>query len=451
MMSEADRTGSARVGGRPGQRGWARMLSMLAVGLLATACSDDEPSAPPCAGGDTHCGEMCSELRACPLGLYCASGVCAQQCALGEPDQCGQDELCDATGMCVARSGGSGGKGGSSGSGGSGGFGNPGGSAGRGGRGGMTGGGARDAAVCADTVVRASKIIPTVILIVDQSSSMTEDFGDDSRWNVLRGFLLQQPGGLIDDLQGQVRFGLAMYSARSDDNGQPAAGQTCPAVTTVAPALDNFAAISAVYSPADVIDDTPTGDSINKVIDDLDLAADPDAKHEATVFVLATDGEPDRCEELDPQTEVAKQEAIGAVQRAFKLGIRTYVISVGEGTVSAEHQQAIANAGLGNDPISGDAEYWVAGDDRSLREALIAIVGGQVGCDISLNGKVGAGDPCQGKVMLNGDALKCDDPNGWELVDPEHIRLMGTACEDLKARDDAVLEVAFPCTVDVVL
>ena len=184
---------------------------------------------------------------------------------------------------------------------------------------------------------------------------MDESFADGTRWDVLRGFLLQQPGGLIDDLQSQVRFGLAMYSARSGEDDPAPVGE-CPIVTTVAPALDNYAAISAAYMPAEPIDDTPTGDSIDKVVDDLGLAtADPDAMAGPTVFILATDGEPDRCELLDPQTDEAKQEAIAAVQRAFGLGIRTFIISVGEGTVSAEHQQAMANAGLGLDVNSGDA------------------------------------------------------------------------------------------------
>jgi hypothetical protein len=92
----------------------------------------------------------------------------------------------------------------------------------------------------------------------------------------------------------------------------------------------------------------------------------------------------------------------------------------------------------------------VAGDDRSLRDALISIIGGQVGCDISLNGRVRVADPCVGKVTLNGATLTCNDPNGWELVDEQHIRLMGQACDDLKSRDDALLDVSFPCNADIV-
>jgi len=41
--------------------------------------------------------------------------------------------------------------------------------------------------------------------------------------------------------------------------------------------------------------------------------------------------------------------------------------------------------------------------------------------------------------------------NGWELSDPEHIRLLGDACEELKMTEDVFLEVQFPCDVTVVL
>lgn len=414
--------------------------------VSAAACSGDDdsgPAASACKEDNPQCGEPCKKSSECGLGLLCKEGVCAPECDKpGSSAGCDDGEVCSSDRICMRMTPGSG-----SGSGGhGGGFGNPtGGSSGSH----SMGAGERDGSVtCASTVVRAKKIIPTVILIVDQSGSMTEKFADGTRWDVLRGFLLMQPGGLIDDLQSQVRFGLAMYSARSDDNGQPAG--ECPLVTSVAPALDNYQPIADAYNPAEPIDDTPTGDSIDKIVDDLDIANDPDADPSATIFVLATDGEPDRCEQLDPQSDEGKQEAIAAVQRAFTLGIRTFIISVGEGTVSAEHQQAMANAGLGLDPMGGSAEYWVAGDDKTLRDALVSIVGGQVGCDVALNGRIDSGDPCLGKVTLDGQPLGCNDDNGWQLVDDMHIRLNGQACDDLKSRDDALLDVSFPCGVDVV-
>ena len=285
------------------------------------------------------------------------------------------------------------------------------------------------------------------MLLVDQSSSMTDEFGGDgSRWDVLRNFLLEEPNGLLADLQSQVRFGFAMYSAVSGGSDPLPIGE-CPMITSVQPALDNYTAIADIYRNADVVEDTPTGDSIDAVIDSLGLTTNPDVMMSPTVLVLATDGEPDRCEELDPQN--GQEEAIAAAQRAFSMGVRTYIISVGD-EVSDEHQQDMANAGLGRGPGDPAAEYWEVGDDASLRAALSDIVGSQLGCEIQLSGSVSGGDACEGTVTLNGVELSCDDPNGWELSTPQTIRLLGTACDTLKTDDDVFLDVSFPCTVRVV-
>ncbi len=88
---------------------------------------------------------------------------------------------------------------------------------------------------------------PTVLLIVDRSGSMDEDFeGQGSRWDVLRDFLLQQPGGLIYDLQSQVRFGLAMYTAESN-RGELPIGE-CPMLEIIVPDLNNYDEIAPVYA-----------------------------------------------------------------------------------------------------------------------------------------------------------------------------------------------------------
>jgi hypothetical protein len=208
----------------------------------------------------------------------------------------------------------------------------------------------------------------------------------------------------------------------------------------------NYADISATYRDAAPLGETPTGDSIDEIVNALPKGQlDTDA--EPTVLILATDGEPDRCEELNPQRGQA--EAVAAVMRAFSMGIRTYIISVGK-DVSAQHQQDVANAGVGR-PANDPAPYWRAGDDASLRDALTEIIGAQVSCEVTLNGTVQSGDPCLGTVELNGDALECKGKDGWELADPKHIRLLGKACADWKTLRNAVVHARFPCDVEVIL
>lgn len=389
----------------------------LALAPVAACSCDNDDHTPVCVADHVRCGTACSPTNPCGTGAFCGpTKVCEQECSLLAPCDMGS---CSLSGECINNVDGGGGASG-------------GGSGGSGGN-------------CADTRVFASKVTPVVMLMIDQSSSMNEDFeGNTSRWDALRDFLLQQPNGLISDLQTQVKFGLAMYSARARSQSGPADGE-CPLVTTVAPATDNYGAIASVYADADPIDETPTGDSIDKIIADLDLQNRPDQDNEPVVLILATDGEPDTCEQANPQQGQA--ESIAAVERAFAAGVRTFIISVGD-DVSAQHQQDVANAGLGRGPSDAPAEYWVAGDDQSLRGALTDIVGAQLGCEITLNGQV-LGNACSGTVLLNGRALTCNDNDGWTLVDPTHIRLDGDACDELKSDPDVLLDVSFPCDVPI--
>ena len=94
-----------------------------------------------------------------------------------------------------------------------------------------------------------------------------------------------------------------------------------------------------------------------------------------------------------------------------------------------------------NDP---DAEYWVAGDDSSLRQALLDIVGGQLSCEIKLEGSITEEDARLGSVILNSEHLDYDDENGWQWVSPTMIRLTGSACDTLLSSESAMLNVSFP-------
>ncbi len=297
--------------------------------------------------------------------------------------------------------------------------------------------------MCASVRIEARRVTPNVILIVDQSGSMTADFpGAADRWRGLRNSLMDDTG-LVRELEDTVRFGLALYSARSSEPRGPAMGM-CPLVTLVDPALSNFDAIDAVYSDEDPIDETPTGDSVDFILDWI--GSIPDPSEDPTIFILATDGEPDTCEQANPQE--GQEEAIAAVGRAYLAGIRTFIISVGEGTISSEHLQDVANAGLGRRGGDPDAEFWVAGDDDGLRAALGDIIGGELSCVVELMGRVNPDEACEGEVRLNGDEVPpCDEENGWVPVDESHIELRGESCERLQNTPGVTLEAEFPCNV----
>ena len=383
--------------------------------VLVAACDcGSTPVRPevPCGrdGQSEACGNDCSAFRPCPDGLFCSElGQCDADCV--SDDDCGVGLFCTPDGRCELIP--------------------PDVDASRGDA------PMRDVDVCAQREVASGRVTPNVIIVVDQSGSMDERFGDSDRWNALRDSLLARPDGFIAALEDQVRFGLALFS------GDGAA--MCPILTTVPPAISNYDAIASVYGDAEIRDETPTGDSMQQLLDEI-LAA-PDPTDDPTIFILATDGEPDTCEVPNPQE--GQGEAIAAAQAAYAAGIRTYVISVGR-DISEDHLQDMANAGLGRGAAGPDAPFWVAGDDDGLRDALSTIIGGALSCVVELEGRIDVEAACTGTVELNGLPVPCDDPDGWRAIDDTHIELMGESCERLQNDSTAVLRAVFPCEVIII-
>src|SRR6187551_3324155 len=91
----------------------------------------------------------------------------------------------------------------------------------------------------------------------------------------------------------------------------------------------------------------------------------------------------------------------------------------------------------------------------ALVDALTTIVGGAVGCQIALEGKVLVGSECRGSVKVNGEKLACcradmtgamqcdgvpvDPANGWVLKDASTIELVGATCDAFLANPQALL------------
>src|SRR5262249_51322276 len=164
------------------------------------------------------------------------------------------------------------------------------------------------------------------------------------------------------------------------------------------------------------------------------------------VIVLATDGEPDTCEVPDPQpTPQSQQKTLDATTAAFGQGIQTYIISVGS-DVGMMLLQQVANAGVGKAPdgSQGNATFYQASDQASLYNAFETIINGVRTCAFTLNGTVDTSQACSGTVVLDGQQLTCNDPNGWKLDSATQIELTGTACQSIQSGQHT-LKVSFPC------
>jgi hypothetical protein len=251
-------------------------------------------------------------------------------------------------------------------------------------------------------------------------------------------------GGVVKSLESTVRFGMALYTFGG--------GPTCPELVEVnPPALNNHAALDGVYSQQGPASNTPTGDSITAVTPQMVAFAEPGPK----LIILATDGDPDRCENPDGHDQTSKNEATAAAQAAYAQGIEMVIIAVGD-EVSNIHQQDMANAGKGlpvpaNNPCdqaadpANCAKTYEPATKQEMIDAFNEIILGQRTCVFSLDGQVVAGKECEGTVVVNGQAVPCNDPDGWQLNSPSEIEFVGATCDTIMNDPNVVVEASFPC------
>jgi hypothetical protein len=300
---------------------------------------------------------------------------------------------------------------------------------------------------CARATVGVTRLIPTVEVVIDASGSMVDAFpGCTTRWECLRDALIGEQG-LITSLQGTVRFGLTLYGGQIArvENGMvvETIDATCPRYLRLAPALDHRDAIAAPYERANPAGGTPTAEALAPIIDALpDVTRAIDEQLGPQIILLVTDGDPNTCAE-PAHSDYGPTEA--EAQRAQDKHIQLFVITVADDQDLA-HLQRMANlgAGLRADALPG-APYFQPGSADDLTRTLLDIVGGAIGCEVKLEGKVKEGDECRGEVALNGDALPCNGADGWRLLDPSTIELQGAACERFKFDESVMVNAAFPC------
>ncbi len=431
-------------------RWFASLVVLAAVGLLR--CGGDESAGGGNTGGfgpgqtdpcttvyKDQCGSACSTTGDCPSGLFCSlQGVCTAECG---PDAslCAADQGCTLDGHCVGGTS----SGGSS----SGGTSSVELDASMSSAGSDVGSGGGDA--CAEITLELGDVTPTVVLLIDQSGSMSSDDiepGGPKRWDALKT-ALTGTDNVVQQLESKVRFGFAFYSNPSGLDEPPEPG-VCPIVdkggmdeTLMPPALDRYDEFAAYFAPLDTHPNTPTAESFELVANDLDAFTEPGPKY----IVLATDGNPDRCEQNNENADdISKQMVVDAVDRAFTdLDITTFVISVGDDVAEA-HLHDVANVGQGfpTDDVT-DRFYKVTTQD-ALTQAFNDIISGVRSCTLTLNGEIDPDQADKGVVLLDGEELAMDPDNGWTVIDGQTIELVGSACEAI-GTGDHTLSARFPC------
>ena len=407
---------------------------------------------------DGHCsqglGSNCSADKACKDGLTCSElGHCATPCEPGTTDSCKGNKECREDGTCPTDKdimlGGIGGAGNGTG-----------------------GDGAGGDKSCIDVDVGFTPQIPTVLLLIDRSGSMNADgFGDavkaavddgtytlgdcpdrnDWRWNVVRDVLMSPTKGIVKPLEGDVRFGMSLYSSRNgqvdkDDPEKVDPAKMCPELIEVPIALNNHGAMLDEFKCSDIADDTPTGESLQAAAVTLKAFKEPGPK----IIVLATDGEPDNCECPDTGNSVPakcnlpgvmamiKDQVVAIAKTIHDDDITVHIINVSKPSEAGlqQHLTDVADAGGG--------KVYPGFSPGALSSAFEEIINGVRPCTIDLTGEIADGKESTGVVKLDGDVLVLDDADGWQVNTPSQIELLGEACETIKSGDHD-LSIKFPC------
>jgi hypothetical protein len=235
-----------------------------------------------------------------------------------------------------------------------------------------------------------------------------------------------------------VQFGLVVFGT----NG------TCPIPSgfkPVRPALNNLSAVEMSMPNVQPGQFTPTGPALDWVYENMIEEYAPDGPTGPQIVILATDGEPNSCDGGGGGRRGANYTpSLNAVRKGTGKGVTTYVISLADAT-GAFHDHLQELADLGNPAAGGNAQLYEPSSPAELSEALQTLVGGAVGCDIVLDGSLMPGAECEGVVQVNGTKVACNDPNGYTVTDPHHIRLQGNSCR-LLMDTRAVVEARFPCS-----
>ncbi len=399
------------------KRLWFISVSISAVLIGWVGCSTEfGGTLPPCDlyNADPLCGEACVLDSDCGTDLYCGlDGLCTADCS---PDggQCPEGQICVAHGRCINDPGDAG----------------------------ITNDATfPDAATCGNVTVALSPVMPTVMVLIDQSGSMTSDFGGQNRWDAVAEALTDPSGGVIAQLEDDVIFGASLYTSNGGFDGGD-----CPVLTTVDPALSNLSNITTLLADNSPAGDTPTGESIDEIVQLLlDLPPNPEGPESPPIIVVATDGEPDTCTVPNPQE--GQPEALAAAVASYQAGVDLFILSVGSG-VSDDHMQDMANAGVGL-PVGGTdlAPYYVANNQQQLVDAFNEIIHGARSCEFVVEGIVDMARADEGHVVLNSQTLEYGTE--WNMIDESTMVLLGAACDTFLTDENVTLLANFPCGVVV--
>jgi len=336
-----------------------------------------------------------------------------------------------------------------------------------------------DAGSCQHKELNFVPKTPTVFVLVDRSGSMFA--APNPPWEPLKTGTLQ----VIQELQADVAFGWGAFTGQN--------GGTCPDFQSVAPALNNYSAINAVYMPMGAVSykaETPVGLALGKAEAALDASPADGDKY----ILFVTDGEPDFCDDGDSNCPL--DDVVYHLQGLSAKGIHTIIFGLQNGNVPKETLQAFANAGSGQ-PVGfpfanaktaqdvyyacqgvagwkaeataagktgmdilgtyatdagGTAKYYTpdATDQNALTTELRGVLAGVKSCTFDLSDfTIDLTQLSKASVSVQDMTVPLDMTNGWTMPTSSELQLVGSACDNWKNPQVTKIDFNFPCEIVV--
>jgi hypothetical protein len=336
---------------------------------------------------------------------------------------------------------------------------------------------------CGKTDLAAEPPLVSVLVVVDKSSSMTgtpTGFTED-KWTALGAAL----GEALDAAKDGVAFGLDFYPL-GDDRDPTAPVDTCemptnsdilvpigPGTSTV-PLIDDAL---ADYAPAG---GTPTAAALARALDYF-TSGDGASLGGDRYVLLATDGGPNcnpdlACElgtctlnmdgldcggqnccdaDLDPDGPLScldEDETVAQVDALANAGVKTFVVGIPGTRAYGSTLDAMAVAGLAENPSAPPSYYRVEsmGGTEGLAEVLTRITRGVIqSCRLQLSSTPDDPD-YEGllNVEIDGQDVPQMGDDGWEVdrtTSPPTIVLKGATCEYMETHGAEQVSITYGC------
>jgi hypothetical protein len=397
-----------------------RVRCVLAfAGSLALACGSGTGSGVggSDAGGS---GNPCTSADSCPPGEVCnpATDQCQTDLSCNGHGDCGAGAYCTAGGTCAANE---------------------------------TGGPCTDAVQCISgesciggfcgcggDEFTAERLPANMLILLDRSGSMTRAIdsnsnvgaGDpNSRWQVALGAI----GGLLDEFDDLIRFGVAVYPHSSFTSGSTSCSDSSHASCTPGDVLVDVASaagddIRAALDATLPHGCTPSGQSL-----EAQLGYAPLADTGANNYILyITDGQ-ENCN--------SDQVTAAGLLLAQDPPVRTFVVGF-TANVSPDELNGAAEAG--GTARTGDPKYYQANDAASLQAAFAEIGGLALACTYVIDGVPESADIF---IYFDGEDVPADQ---WSF-DPatNTVTFTSEACDDLRLGNVSDLVIVHGCPISV--